>query len=62
IPTSMVSTATVTSTRASKSLRSISLPSLLMLRKDFDARVLVTVAVLTMLVGIVCGLIGAALL
>lgn len=43
-------------------LPSISLPSLLMLRKDFDARVLVTVAVLTMLVGIVCGLIGAALL
>lgn len=43
-------------------LPSISLPSLLMLRKDFDARVLVTVAVLTMLVGIVCGLVGAALL
>ena len=43
-------------------LPSISLPSLLMLRKDFDARVLVTVAVLTMLVGIVCGLIGAVLL
>jgi len=43
-------------------LPSVSLPSLLMLRKDFDARVLVTVAVLTMLVGIVCGLMGAALL
>ncbi|NUT65699.1 permease [Pseudomonas corrugata] len=43
-------------------LPSISLPSLLMLRKDFDARVLVTVALLTMLVGIVCGLIGAVLL
>lgn len=43
-------------------LPSISLPSLLMLRKDFDARVLLTVALLTMLVGIVCGLIGAALL
>ncbi|MCE0464580.1 MULTISPECIES: permease [Pseudomonas] len=43
-------------------LPSISLPSLLMLRKDFDARVLVTVALLTILVGIVFGLIGAALL
>ncbi|OLF54428.1 permease [Pseudomonas chlororaphis] len=43
-------------------LPSISLPSLLMLRKDFDARVLVTVAGLTMLVGVVSGLIGAALL
>ncbi|QTH16313.1 permease [Pseudomonas corrugata] len=43
-------------------LPSISLPSLLMLRKDFDARVLVTVALLTMLVGIVFGLIGAVLL
>ncbi|AZD54055.1 membrane protein YraQ [Pseudomonas chlororaphis subsp. aurantiaca] len=43
-------------------LPSISLPSLLMLRKDFDARVLVTVAGLTMLIGVVCGLIGAALL
>jgi len=43
-------------------LPSISLPSLLMLRKDFDARVLVTVAVLTMLVGVVFGLIGAAVL
>jgi len=43
-------------------LPSVSLPSLLMLRKSFDARVLVTVAVLTMLVGIVSGLIGAMLL
>ncbi|KIQ60526.1 MULTISPECIES: permease [Pseudomonas] len=43
-------------------LPSISLPSLLMLRKDFDARVLVTVALLTMVVGIVCGLIGAVVL
>ena len=43
-------------------LPSISLPSLLMLRKDFDARVLVTVALLTILVGIVFGLIGAVLL
>ncbi|AZC56466.1 permease [Pseudomonas chlororaphis] len=43
-------------------LPSISLPSLLMLRKDFGARVLVTVAGLTMLIGVVCGLIGAALL
>lgn len=43
-------------------LPSVSLPSLLMLRKSFDARVLVTVAVLTMLVGIISGLVGAALL
>ncbi|AJO77873.1 MULTISPECIES: permease [Pseudomonas] len=43
-------------------LPSISLPSLLMLRKDFDARVLLTVAGLTMLIGVVSGLIGAALL
>lgn len=43
-------------------LPSISLPSLLMLRKDFDTRVLVTVAVLTMLVGVICGLIGAMVL
>ncbi|PMY42569.1 MULTISPECIES: permease [Pseudomonas] len=43
-------------------LPSISLPSLLMLRKDFDTRVLLTVAGLTMLIGVVCGLIGAALL
>jgi uncharacterized membrane protein YraQ (UPF0718 family) len=43
-------------------LPSVSLPSLLMLRKSFDARVLVWVGVLTMLVGIVSGLVGAALL
>ncbi|MFW0754909.1 permease [Pseudomonas sp. H11T01] len=43
-------------------LPSISLPSLLMLRKDFDTRVLVAVAVLTMLIGVICGLVGAALL
>ncbi len=43
-------------------LPSISLPSLLMLRKDFDARVLVTVAVLTMLVGIVSGLVALVVL
>jgi len=43
-------------------LPSISLPSLLMLRKDFDTRVLVTVALLTMLVGVICGLIGALVL
>lgn len=43
-------------------LPSISLPSLLMLRKDFDTRVLVAVAVLTMLIGVICGLIGAVLL
>jgi uncharacterized membrane protein YraQ (UPF0718 family) len=43
-------------------LPSISLPSLLMLRKDFDSRVLVSVALMTMLIGVVCGLIGAAVL
>ena len=43
-------------------LPSVSLPSLLMLRKSFDARVLVTVALLTMVVGIVSGLIGAMVL
>ncbi|MCJ8205046.1 permease [Pseudomonas sp. RGM2987] len=43
-------------------LPSVSLPSLLMLRRDFDARVLVTVAVLTMVVGIVFGLVGAVVL
>ncbi|GAC1550054.1 MAG: permease [Collimonas sp.] len=43
-------------------LPSISLPSLLMLRKSFDTRVLVTVALLTILVGIVSGLAGALLL
>lgn len=37
-------------------LPSISLPSLLMLRKSFDAKVLVVVAVLTMLVGALTGL------
>jgi uncharacterized membrane protein YraQ (UPF0718 family) len=43
-------------------LPSVSLPSLLMLRKSFDAKVLVTVGVLTMLIGVVSGLVGAALL
>ncbi len=43
-------------------LPSISLPSLLMLRKDFNARVLVAVALLTMLVGVISGLVGALLL
>ena len=43
-------------------LPSVSLPSLLMLRKSFDARVLVTVGVLTMVIGVISGLIGAALL
>ena len=43
-------------------LPSVSLPSMLMLRKDFDTRVLVTVAGLTMLVGVLCGLIGSAIL
>ncbi|MFL1515386.1 permease [Pseudomonas prosekii] len=43
-------------------LPSISLPSLLMLRKDFDTRVLISVALMTMAIGVVCGLIGAALL
>ncbi len=43
-------------------LPSISLPSLLMLRKSFDARVLITVALLTILVGVVTGLAGALLL
>ncbi len=43
-------------------LPSISLPSLLMLRKDFDTRVLVAVAGLTMLIGVICGLIGALVL
>ncbi|MCU1738443.1 MULTISPECIES: permease [unclassified Pseudomonas] len=43
-------------------LPSISLPSLLMLRKEFDAKVLVTVAVLTMLVGVVSGLVGMLVL
>ena len=43
-------------------LPSVSLPSMLMLRKSFDAKVLVTVAVLTMVVGVITGLIGAAVL
>jgi uncharacterized membrane protein YraQ (UPF0718 family) len=43
-------------------LPSISLPSLLMLRKSFDRQVLVCVALLTMLVGIISGLIGALVL
>ena len=40
----------------------MSLPSLLMLRKDFDARVLVSVALMTMLVGVLSGLVGMWLL
>lgn len=43
-------------------LPSVSLPSLLMLRKSFDTRVLVTVALLTILVGVLTGLVGALLL
>ncbi|WP_211474488.1 permease [Collimonas humicola] len=43
-------------------LPSVSLPSLLMLRKDFDGRVLVVVGLLTVLVGVVSGLVGALLL
>ncbi|MDB6050151.1 MAG: rane protein [Pseudomonas sp.] len=43
-------------------LPSVSLPSLLMLRKSFDAKVLVTVAALTMLVGVISGVVGAAIL
>lgn len=43
-------------------LPSISLPSLLMLRESFDRRVLVWVALLTMLVGVLSGAIGAVLL
>jgi uncharacterized membrane protein YraQ (UPF0718 family) len=43
-------------------LPSISLPSLLMLRKSFSPRVLITVAVLTMLVGVITGLIGVMVL
>lgn len=39
-------------------LPSISLPSLLMLRKSFTPKVLVTVALLTMLVGVVSGLVA----
>ncbi|MEB0042234.1 MULTISPECIES: permease [unclassified Pseudomonas] len=43
-------------------LPSVSLPSLLMLRKSFDTKVLVTVGVLTMLVGVISGLVGVAVL
>jgi len=43
-------------------LPSVSLPSLLMLRKSFDSKVLVTVGVLTMVIGVISGLIGAAVL
>ncbi|EIK97180.1 permease [Pseudomonas sp. M47T1] len=43
-------------------LPSISLPSLLMLRKSFDRQVLVTVALLTMLVGVISGLVGMLVL
>jgi hypothetical protein len=43
-------------------LPSISLPSLLMLRKSFNAKVLVTVTLLTMLIGAITGLVGAQLL
>ena len=43
-------------------LPSVSLPSLLMLRKDFDTRVLVSVALMTMLVGVLSGLVGMWLL
>jgi len=39
-------------------LPSVSLPSMLMLRKSFDAKVLIVVGLLTMLVGVVSGLIG----
>jgi len=40
----------------------VSLPSLLMLPKDFDARVLISVALMTMLVGELRGLAGMWLL
>jgi len=43
-------------------LPTVSLPSLLMLRKAFDTRVLVIVALLTMLVGMISGLVGALVL
>ncbi|MDY7579431.1 permease [Herbaspirillum sp. RTI4] len=43
-------------------LPSISLPSLLMLRKSFNARVLVVVTLLTIVIGIVTGLAGALVL
>ncbi|MGV8920067.1 MAG: permease [Pseudomonas sp.] len=42
-------------------LPSVSLPSLLMLRKSFDAKVLVVVGVLTALVGIISGLVAVAI-
>lgn len=42
-------------------LPSVSLPSLLMLRQSFSRRVLIAVALLTMLVGIGTGIIGAVL-
>jgi uncharacterized membrane protein YraQ (UPF0718 family) len=40
----------------------VSLPSLLMLRKSFDTHVLVTVALLTTLVGVISGLLAMILL
>lgn len=43
-------------------LPSISLPSLLMLRKSFTPRVLTTVTLLTMLIGVVSGLVAVVLL
>ncbi|MBP0596565.1 permease [Herbaspirillum sp. LeCh32-8] len=43
-------------------LPSISLPSLLMLRKSFTPKVLVTVTALTMLVGVISGLVGVLVL
>lgn len=43
-------------------LPSISLPSLLMLRKSFTPKVLAAVTLLTMLIGVVAGLIGSAIL
>ncbi len=43
-------------------LPSVSLPSLLMLRKSFDTHVLVTVAALTTLVGVISGLLAMILL
>ena len=43
-------------------LPSVSLPSLLMLRKNFTPKVLIVVTLLTMLVGIVSGLAAALVL
>jgi len=43
-------------------LPSVSLPSLLMLRKSFSPQVLITVALLTVVIGAITGLIGAVLL